>query len=149
MINWFQTREPRERVLLMALAALLVFFVLWFAVTRERGPNGHTALEAAQIDRELWLRAAPQLNAAPAGGERAEFTRGALIDVARKRAVGLSRMQPESDGSLMVWIEDTQTTPLYGVIRDLTQAYNVDVETALISTNPSGTLSAQITLKPL
>jgi len=93
MMTWFNSREPRERVLLMILAGLLVIFVAWFALTRESGPDGASALEAAQTDREFWLRAAPRLGPANVTGTRNDFTRGALIEVARKRSVELSRVQ--------------------------------------------------------
>jgi len=79
MKAWFNAREPRERVLLLILAGLIVVFAAWFALSRERGPSGTTALEAAQTDREFWLRAAPKLNAGTVTGVRDEFTRGALI----------------------------------------------------------------------
>jgi len=84
MMAWFNSREPRERILLMILAGLLVVFIAWFALTRESGPDGASALEAAQTDREFWLRAAPRLGATANAGTRNDFTRGALIEVARK-----------------------------------------------------------------
>lgn len=145
-MSWFQSREPRERVLLMIMGAMLMGFAGWFLMTREAGPSGQSELETAQIDRELWMRAAPKMNVAGATGERATFTRGALIDVARKRGVELSRMQPQSAGGLTVWIEDVGTAEFYGVINDLIAGYNVDVENALISTTPEGVLNAQFTL---
>jgi len=92
-MTWFNSREPRERVLLMILAGLIFVFAAWFALSRESGPNGTATLEAAQADRELWLRAAPRLGSTAISGERSEFTRGALVDAARKRGVSLSRVQ--------------------------------------------------------
>ena len=147
-MNWFNTREPRERVLLIVLAGLLVVFIAWFAMTRESGPDGATALEAAQTDRELWLRAAPRLGSGTANGERAEFTRGALVESARNRSVSLTRVQPQSNGALSVWIEDTSTTALYDLIEDIVGKYAVSVETALLTTAPNGGLNAQFTLSP-
>lgn len=148
-MTWFKSREPRERVLLLILAGLLVVFVSWFALTRESGPNGSTALEAAQTDREFWLRAAPKLNASTSTGTRAEFTRGALIEAARKRGMDLSRVQPQSGGGVTVWVEDAATQTFYSVIQDLLTNYAVDVESALITAAPSGGLNAQLTLTPL
>ena len=149
MMTWFKSREPRERVLLLILAGLLAIFVAWFALTRERGPDGSTALEAAQTDREFWLRAGPKLNASTTTGARAEFTRGALIDAARKRGMDLSRVQPQAGGGLTVWVEDASTPAFYGVIQDLVTNYAVDVDNALITAAPSGGVNAQLTLTPL
>ena len=149
MIAWFKSREPRERILLMVLAGLIVLFAAWFAMSREDGPNGSNALEAAQTDREFWLRAAPKLNVGATTGARAEFTRGALIEAARKRGVDLSRVQPQSGGGLTVWVEDAATASFYAVIQDLVTNYAVDVDTALITAAPAGGVNAQLTLTPL
>lgn len=149
MMTWFKSREPRERVLLFILAGLLILFAAWFALSRESGPNGSSALEAAQTDRAFWLRAAPKLKTGAATGARAEFTRGALIEAARKRGVDLSRVQPQSGGGLTVWVEDAATPSFYAVIQDLVTNYAVDVETALITAAPAGGVNAQLTLTPL
>ena len=149
MMTWFNSREPRERVLLLILAGLLIVFAAWFVLTRESGPNGSTALEAAQTDREFWLRASPKLNAGTATGTKSEFTRGALIDAARKRSVDLSRVQPNAGGGLTLWVEDAATPAFYGVIQDLVTNYAVNVESALITAASSGGVNAQLTLTPL
>lgn len=149
MMTWFNSREPRERVLLLILAALLVVFIAWFALTRESGPDGSDALEAAQTDREFWLRAAPRLETEGTSGERAEFTRGALIEAARKRGVDLSRVQPQAGGGLTLWVEDASTPAFYAVIQDMVTVYAVDVQSALITAAPSGGVNAQLTFTPL
>lgn len=149
MMTWFKSREPRERVLLGILAGLLVLFAAWFVLSRDSGPDGSTALEAAQMDREFWLRAAPKLNSGAAVGARAEFSRGALIEAARKRGVDLSRVQPQAGGGLTLWVEDASTPAFYAVIEDIVTNYAVDVDTALITAAPSGGVNAQLTLTPL
>ena len=149
MMDWFNSRELRERILLMVLAVLLAIFAFWFVVTRESGPDGRANLEAAQMDRELWLRAAPRLTAGTAVGNRSEFTRGALVEASRKRGVALSRVQPQGEGGLSVWIDDAPTPALYGLINDLVSTHAVKVETAVMTTAPNGGVNAQITLVPL
>ena len=149
MMTWFNSREPRERVLLIILAGLIFVFAAWFALSRESGPNGTATLEAAQADRELWLRAAPRLGSTVVSGARSEFTRGALVDAARKRGVSLSRVQPESSGGLSVWVDDAPTSALYGLVQDLVTGYSVKMETAMITSAPNGGVNAQLTLIPL
>ncbi len=149
MMTWFKSREPRERVLLLILAGLLFIFAAWFVLTRESGPTGSDALEAAQTDREFWLRAAPKLGAGVATGVRAEFSRGALIEAARKRDVDLSRVQPQAGGGLTLWVEDASTQAFYAILEDLLSNYAVDVDTALITAASSGGINAQVTLTPL
>jgi type II secretory pathway component PulM len=149
MMDWFNSREPRERILLVILAVLLGIFSIWFVATRDGGPNGKTRLEAAQMDRELWLRAAPRLTAGTTMGDRSEFSRGALVDASRKRGVALSRVQPQAAGGLSVWIDDAPTSALYGLINDLVSSHAVKVETAVMTTAPNGGVNAQLTLTPL
>ncbi len=149
MIGWFKSREPRERVLLVIMLGMLAIFASWFVLTRESGPDGVTDLEAAQLDRELWLRAAPRLSAGSLSGERSEFTRGALVDASRKRGVALSRVQPQAEGGLSVWIDDAPTSALYNLINDLVSNHAVKVETAVITTAPNGGVNAQLTLVPV
>ena len=148
MMSWLNAREPRERVLLLILAGVFIFAAL-FALSRDRGPSGTTALEAAQTDREFWLRASQKLNASPAAGARDEFTRGVLIRTSRKRGVELSRVQPQAGGGLTVWVEDASTTSFYAVIQDLVTQYDVQVESALITAAPAGGINAQLTFTPL
>lgn len=149
MMTWFKSREPRERVLLLILAGLLFVFAAWFVLNRESGPSGSDALEAAQTDREFWLRAAPKLGTRAATGARAEFTRGALIEAARKRNVDLSRVQPQTGGGLTLWVEDASTQAFYAILEDLVSNYAVDVDTALITAASSGGINAQVTLTPV
>jgi len=149
MMSWFNSREPRERILLMILAGLLVIFMAWFALNRERGPDGSSALEAAQTDRKLWLHASPRMGSKTAIGNREAFTRGSLNVMARKRGVNLSRVEPQAGGSLSVWIDDAPTTALYGWIEDLVTGYSVKVDAAQMTTAPNGGINARLTLTPL
>jgi len=148
MMDWFNSREPRERILLLVLAGLLALFLAWFVSTRETGPDGTAALEAAQTDRKLWLRASPRLGSGTITGERSEFSRGVLVDLARQRGVSLSRVQPQPGDGLAVWIDDASTPAFYGLVDDLISRYSVTVDTALITTAPNGGINAQITLMP-
>lgn len=150
MMGWFNSREPRERVLLMILAVLLIISVGWFAMTREAGPDPDVQLSDAQIDRELWLRAAPRLSVGSGGDvTRAPFTRGAIINLARSRDIALTRVQPQNDGSLTVWIDDVGTGPLFGLMQSVTRDYAVDLQSVMINRTPRGGLNAQFTLMPL
>jgi len=105
MISWFNAREPRERVLLLILAGLIVLFMAWFAISRERGPDGASALEAAQTDRELWLRAAPRLGStAIAGGNAASISRVWSLNPAAVWLFGLTtRRHPRFMVGLKIW----------------------------------------------
>ena len=81
MIDWFNSREPRERILLMIMFGLVSIFAIWFLMNRETGPDPDLQLAEAQSDRELWLRAKPRLLTKGQGDVvRKEFNRGELIN---------------------------------------------------------------------
>ena len=147
MIEWFNSREPLERILLMIMFGLMLVFAIWFLMTRETGPDPDQQLAEAQSDRELWLRAKPRLLTKGQGDiVRKEFNRGELINLARQRDVRLTRVEPQNDGNLSVWIDDISTNSLYGLFTALNQSYQVDFTNVTISRTPQGSLNAQFTL---
>lgn len=148
MTEWWNSREPRERVLLMVLAVLAALFLLVFALILPlRGANAasQAKLERAQSDLALVQRVVPRLTAGAAA--RAPFDRAALIRVSSARNVKLARVQPGDDGSLSVWIDEAQTDALYGLLNDLTTNYTATPERVSLTTDWSGRLSAQFTLR--
>jgi len=142
MISWFNNREPRERLLLAIMFGMILIFALWFLMTRESGPDPDQQLAEAQSDHKLWLRAKPRLLSKGQG----EIVRGELINLARQRDVRLTRVEPQNDGNLSVWIDDISTTSLYGLFNALNQSYQVDFTSVTISRTPQGNLNAQFTL---
>lgn len=148
--SWWDEREPRERLLLLTLAAIAAVFVLIFAVVlplQNAGDQAERDLEQAQTDLRLVQRVAPNLSTGSA--DRLPFDRSALVQAATNRNVRIARIQPDENGALAVWIDDAPTLPLYGLFDDILTDYAATMERASVSANGDGTLSAQFTLRPI
>lgn len=147
--NWWDAREPRERLLLLGLGVVLALFVLVFAVIfplQSARANAQSDLNRAKSELAIVSRLAPTLGAAGTG-DRAPFDRSVLVSVARDRGVKLTRVQPGDDGSFSVWIDDAPTDRLYGVFDDLLSDYAVMMDRVIVSGDANGRLSAQFTLR--
>ena len=147
MTELWTGRDRREKILIGIMGALILGFAAWFVMTRD-GSTASPAevLAEAQSDRELFLRAAPRLTAGATATGRADFSRGDLINLARARDIALSRVQPQNDGGLSIWVDGAETTALYGLIQDVLNGYDVQMQNALISAAPGGGVSAQFTV---
>lgn len=149
MRTWWDSREPREQVLLTILAALVGLFLLVFAVllpAQAAQSEAQADLQRAQSDWQLVHRVAPTLSVSNAN--RAPFSRAALIRAAGQHGIKLARMQPGDEGALSVWIDDVSTEALYGLFEDLMTDYSVVPERVSIGADQNGALSAQFTLRP-
>ena len=147
-LKWDE-REPYEKTIMIALAGLILLALFWFIAVQPI----LSAKSAAQArsnkvvrDYEIVSRAVPVLgrDVATASGEG--FSRTMLIDMARQKSVKLSRVQPEGD-TLLVWMDDINTVKLYDFLEELMVEGGAELTRATISSNDSGLLSAQFTLR--
>jgi general secretion pathway protein M len=148
LMTWWNGREPRERMLLSVLAVVASLFALVFLLVlplQSASARADAALERARADR-LAVSRLPSTTQA-AGQARSAFDRTALVGTARARNVRLTRVQPDADGSLSVWIDDTQTAALYGFFEDLLGSYDATLERVIISADGNGQLSAQFVVR--
>lgn len=151
----FLAREPRERWLLLILSGLVVLWALWqFLLTPilNSGQMARADLLKAQNDYRLMQQARPLLAQNIGGANQTSggqtFTRQAFIDLARRQDISLTRVQPEADNSLSVWIDDVQTQRLYGFLQVLLTDYDVAMRRASIASSSDELVSAQFTLAP-
>lgn len=150
MRTWWDSREPRERMLLLILSVLMGLFLLVFAVIlpiQSMRSEADSDLVRAQADLRLVQRVAPTLSAST--GSRAPFNRAALVQSAGAHGIKLARMQPGDDGVLSVWIDDVSTESLYDLFEDIMGTYAVTPERVSVSADRNGVLSAQFTVRPL
>lgn len=147
--NWWEVREPRERVLLSVLALVATLFalvVLLLLPLQSARAEADAGLERARAELAIVARVAPGL-ASGAPSARTPFDRSALISVSRAHGIRLTRVQPAADGSFAVWIDDAQTASLYAFFEDLLSRHAVTMERAVVSADANGRLSAQFTLR--
>ena len=148
MSAWWEAREPRERLLLGVLGALLGVFVLVFAVIlpiMDARADADRALARAQADYNIVARTLPRAGAG--GAERTLFSRSALLDAARAEGLQITRIQAGREGDLSVWIDDAQTTALYAMFDALLTDTTASMDRVVVSADGNGRLSAQFTVR--
>ena len=148
MSAWWEAREPRERLLLGVLGALLGVFVLVFAVilpVMDARADADRALARAQADYNIVARTLPRAGAGSA--ERTLFSRSALLDAARAEGLQITRIQAGREGDLSVWIDDAQTTALYAMFDALLTDTTASMDRVVVSADGNGRLSAQFTVR--
>lgn len=148
MTGWWDGREPRERLLLAVLSALVTVFLIIFAVVlplQAASSAAKSDLDRAKSNLALVSRLSPTQGSTV--GPRAAFDRSVLITVARTQNVKLTRVQPDGDGSFSVWIDEAETRALYGFFSDLIGGYAVTLDRVVVSADANGRLSAQFTVQ--
>lgn len=144
--NWWDSRVPRERLLLSLLGALLGLFILVFGLilpVQSAHADATADLKRAQAD----LIAASRLTPATEDTARLPFDRSVLVTVARAQDVRLTRVQPGNDGTLSVWIDEAQTQRLYAFFDTLLSDYAVGLDQVIVSADANGQLSAQFVVR--
>ncbi|MEL6686545.1 MAG: type II secretion system protein GspM [Pseudomonadota bacterium] len=144
--NWWDRREPRERLLLSILAPVATLFILIFGLilpVQSARADATADLKRAQAD----LIAVSRLTPASEGAGRLPFDRSVLVTVARAQDVRLTRVQPGTDGTLSVWIDEAQTQRLYAFFDALLSDYAVGLDQVIVSADANGQLSAQFVVR--
>jgi general secretion pathway protein M len=148
MINWWQGREPREQILLSILGALLALFAGLFVIilpVLDARADAERALSRAQTDYQIVSRALP--NGGAISGDRAAFSRAALLDTARAEGLKITRIQADNPDGFAVWIDDAETTRLYGLFDRLSTDTTAQFDRVVINADGVGRLSAQFTVR--
>ena len=151
MRAWWDSREPRERGLLIVLGGLLAIFLIVFAVilpVHGAQSRAQTQLNRAQTDLALVNRLAPRLGAVQ-GQATQPFNRSILFQTAQSQNIKIARVQPGEDGALSVWVDDVESPVFYAWLEDMMSRYRVGMDRMAISANRNGGLSAQFTLLTL
>jgi general secretion pathway protein M len=147
--NYWQDREPRERMLLIIMGVLLGLFVIWqFILTpvMSAKQDARAALATAERDYVVVARALPGLNA-PQTASGQKFNQAVFLEAARKRGLNPSRVQPDGNQSLSIWIDTQDTQALYGLLEDVITQNGAVLTRAAISSGANKTLSAQLTFR--
>jgi len=147
--QYWQDREPREKTLLAIMGVLFILIIGWFFIIAPiftAQNKAQDTLNEAQRDYITVARLAPTLsNVGAVSGP--VFNQGTLIGAAQRRGINPSRLQPDGNGNLTVWIETGDTQALYGLLNDVITRNGANLARASISTNADQTLSAQLTFK--
>lgn len=149
MSEWWNTREPRERLLLAVLGVLVGVFALVFGAVLpvlDARDSSQQALRRAQADYSIVARTLPALGAGDTAA-RTPFSRSAVLDAARAQGLQVTRIEAGGGGELSVWIDDAQTTAVFAMFDQLLRDTTAQLERASVSTDANGRLSVQFSMR--
>lgn len=159
MREWLEGLEARERLLVMAGAALLVVFLVfvlvWLPV--RAGYNSLKESVAEQRDTAVWMqRSAQQLaglkrssGAGPTGlGGRSLLAVTDSTARAGGLGEGLKRVEPEGSDSVRVWLDGAPFDVLVKWLATLSATHGIQVDTATLErSEAAGRVNARLTLQ--
>lgn len=153
----FEALQPREQLLVAAaglmLALFLVYLALWqpFALARAHRADELSAARAlaARIEQiGAQAQAGRPAGGAPVVGNDVSLL--AAVDQASKDGVlgkPLSRINPDGDKQVRVWIDDVPFDALLRWIDDLQTRYAVHIDNVAVERRPApGVVSARLSL---
>ena len=154
---WFEARQPREQLVVAAgaLAVLLalIYLVLWqpFALARD---HAEADLASARSLAARIEQLGSQAQQAHAGGGPPvvgpEVSLLSAVDQASKDGIlgkAPSRMQPDGDKQVRVWIEDVPVDAVLRWIDDLQSRYAVRIDGVTVERRPTaGTVNVRLSL---
>ena len=155
MKDWFLRQSPRDRIIVIAVAALtlagLLYALLWFPLSSKLGQT-QQAIVSKQDTLQFIQRAAVQLRGASASsaGERKSSDKAPylLIDqVIREAAMDPpERVEPSGANGARVQFNEVEFDKLVGVLAEL-ELYGLSVSTLTISRKNQGTVSARFNME--
>lgn len=135
MIEFWNERAPREKLLIVAAGLLTVILVLWQFMWlpaqdyRERAKRGFmTAAEDLQFIKNSTIALNARNNPATANTP----LQSVVVDVANVYGLTISRIEPNADGGLTLWFEGEEPQTLFAWLRDLDSNHGVRVGKASI-----------------
>ena len=160
MKAWWESRHPRER-LLLAVGGILVFAALIYLLTWAPFSGKRASLATnVQVQRDTldWMREASRQighmrSRSPQSGAGAGANRSLLsiIDSSAKQANirnPIKRMDPEGKDGVKLWIENADFDTLIGWLGDMQRKYNVSVARATFTgSDNSGRVSSRLSLQ--
>ncbi len=148
--------QPRERQLVIAAAALLVFFIAYLLLWQPFGGQRLQSLRdkvAEQRATLAWMQQAA-LRAQQLRGGAAQAGRGqslmTVVDLTAKKndlSAAMKRVEPAGDHSVRVWIEQAPFDTIAGWLDELNRNYSVHVDLITLDREAGpGRVNARITL---
>ncbi len=149
MMKW-SDRTPREQALMLIAAGLLGLFVLWqfvFMPVRHYRTLANAQHAASVRDLDIVGQGLPQIASNISAINTPPLTRAGLVEAARSHAIALSRVQPDGDAHLTLWVDSVGSAVLYQFLSNLILTNGAIIERASISAADNEKVSAQITIR--
>jgi general secretion pathway protein M len=151
---WFRTLAPRERIML-SICAIVVLLTLIYVAGWKPLVNAHVRREAAlERARSIATRIEQAAADAKAAGPTATVDRSmsllaAVDQTSRSQTLGKapSRVQPEGDKEVKVWIDDVPFDNLLRWLQELDQKYGIQPGSAEIERSSApGIVNVRVSL---
>ena len=150
MKQWWQQLQTREQRLLIAMASLVLIFVLFQGVWQPINQGVVKAEKKLSRTQELHtyvqsntqkVRAASTSNK----GNRSGGSVSSLINrIAQQHQIAIARIQPQGNNGVQVWIDEVPFEQLLRFLTKLTQQQGLSVDNIDISTgNTAGTVKVR------
>ncbi|MEM7662804.1 MAG: type II secretion system protein GspM [Pseudomonadota bacterium] len=154
MMQWWETREPRER-LLLSIAALLTLLVLGYLLVisplSSAREDASRALASAQADRAIVERGIAAIGSADASSSGAapdvDDFRTMVTRSAREAGLSLSRVQRGSDGTIQLRFDDAEPPRLFAWLATIEAEPGGEIVAASISARNDERIEAVIELR--
>lgn len=151
---WFRTLAPRERVMLTICAVVVLITLLYFAGWKplvDAHVRREASLERARgIATRIEQAAAEAKAAGPARTVNSSTSLVAAVDqTSRSQTLGKapSRVQPEGDREVKVWIDDVPFDNLLRWLQELEQKYGIQTSSAEIERSSApGVVNVRVSL---
>ena len=154
MKDWYLRQSPRDRYIVIGVAALtlvgLLYALVWYPMT-SRVAQAEQAIISKQETLQFIKQAAVQLRGANPDGDQKKTSDKApylLIDqVIREASMGLpERVEPSGANGARVQFNEVEFDKLVGVLAEL-ELYGLQVSTMTISRKNEGTVSARFNME--
>lgn len=153
-MEWWDARAPRERILLLFAAGLLLLVLavqliampLFGATKNARAANMVSAQNLDAVTAGL-----AKLSSNPVAGQNtptAQITgnpRGTIVNLARQRGLNVARVGNNSSGSLTVSIEGASPQLVFVWLGELQAQYGIEPVQANLVADSAGLVSASLT----
>lgn len=149
MKTFWNSRAPRERILLLAAGILLGLIIIQFLVIaplRSANTTARTNLETAsrQLDTMSSQLAvhAPQLAEQKSANGSAQDLRTSLLQLAKAQGLAVSRLQSGEDGRLILHFDAVAPTLIYAWLAEVEQSYGAVPDRASLFAEEDGRVRA-------
>jgi len=150
MMTILKDRTPRERGLIYGLIFLSIVFVLWvFVIMPLMNTKAIARSQNAGALRDLeFVKTGITALAPESMQSRTKFDQSVFVQKVRADGLTLSRLQPETNGALRVWLEGLASQQIYNLLQNLMQNYDVDISRIQINRRDDGRVDVQMTISP-
>lgn len=149
--------QPRERQLVIAAAALLVYFIAYLVLWQPYGGKRLQALQVSVTEQRAtlaWMQqAAARAQQLRGGGMQAASGQSLMtvVDQTAKKndlSTAMKRIEPAGDRSVRVWIEQAPFDTLARWLDELNRSHGVHVQLITLDREAGpGRVNARITLE--